>query len=240
MIEIKQTQSDLLDSLVDVGYISSVRDALQCPNTASAAVKSNAAVGVSNRNSHKSKLLAAVYCAGLYPQLAKVLRPPQRFEEVMGSALEKSTDAKELKFYIPEQVQLDPAGGVNAGSSNQKAAGVSSSIAVTGNGRIVSGSDLDIHVADMQRVFLHPSTINFKNVSFRSSNFVLYGERQLVSYINNSSNGKSGSDSNYKLYLRDTTEVTAYALLFFGGKLEADFLNGIVTIDNWIRFDQSI
>jgi hypothetical protein len=86
---------------------------------------------------------------------------------------------------------------------------------------------VDINVSAMQRVFLHPSSVNFSNINFRASNFVLYGERQLVV--------QPASDT-YKLFLRDTTEVTAFALLFFGGKLETQFLDGIVTIDGWIRF----
>jgi len=42
-----------------------------------------------NRNASKSRLVAATLCAGLYPQLGKILRPTKRFVEVMGNAVER-------------------------------------------------------------------------------------------------------------------------------------------------------
>ena len=38
----------------------------------------------------------------MYPNISRILRPPKRFEEVMGGAFEKEVEGKEIKFYIPD------------------------------------------------------------------------------------------------------------------------------------------
>lgn len=179
-----------------------------------------------NRNAHKSRLVAATLCAGIYPQLAKILRPTRRFVEVAGGAVERDLQAKELKFYIP----LSAADGSNSGNG---AASVSTASAVAGAksaDKAVDKRNIDICTDDQMRVFINPSSSNFSNSSFKESNFIMYGERQLVSY-HNATTGVPDT----KVYLRDTTEASAFALLFFGGKLETDYCDGTVTVDGWIR-----
>ncbi len=135
----------------------------------------------------------------------------------MGSTLERSAEAKEIKQYILDQLVLDIT---MTSSSSSSFANPNPVIDEHAN------SDVDINMSAMQRVFMHQSTANFSNISFRASNFVLYGERQLV---------VQPATDTYKLFLlRDTAEVTAFEL-FFGGKLETQFLDCIVTIDDWIR-----
>ena len=234
MQEVKETQRDLLNGLVELGLLDSTQSGLRVPSsataTAVAAVRSGGASGGSgggakgaavsggpndaggaNRNAHRARLVSATLCAGLYPQLAKVLRPTRRFVEVAGGAVERDLQARELKFYIPS---------VSSGADGVE------------QRRQVEKRDFDISTQGQQRVFLHASTANYSNSAFRESNFVMYGERQLVTYINQGA-GNTGSES--KVYLRDTSEVTAFALLFFGGKLEADYTDGTVTVDGWIR-----
>ena len=183
MQDIQQLQSELLDGIVSLGFISATRDAMKLTHS-------------SNANSEKPNVVAAALCAGLYPQLAKILRPPKRFVDVMGSALERDVEGRELKFFIPEHPD-----------------------------DVATSTIDDICTQGMQRVFIHPSSINFSNSTFRASPFVLYGERVMTQTVTNS-----------KAYLRDTTEVTAFPLLFFGGKLEAQYLEGTVTCDSWIKF----
>jgi len=170
-----------------------------------------------NRNASKSRLVAATLCAGLYPQLSKILRPTKRFVEVMGGAVERDLQAKELKFYIPQMTLTNATGG----SASAAAAFVVAKVSDKRN--------IDIDVADKHRVFIHPSSTNFTNSSFKESNFLMYGERQLVTYNSNA----GGQES--KIYLRDTTEASAFALLFFGGVLEVEYSDGTVTVDEWIR-----
>ena len=63
---------------------------------------------VDNCNSNKPKIVAAALCAGLYPQVSRILRPPKRFEGVLGSNFEKDVDGKEIRFYVPETVVDQP------------------------------------------------------------------------------------------------------------------------------------
>lgn len=207
MQEICQLQSELLEGMVSLGFIDSVREGLQLRPAPSAA----------NANSAQPTVVAAALCAGLYPQLAKIIRPPKRFADVMGSALEKDVQGKELKFFIPMPSEDETGSAVAAEASADSAASKS----------VSHPEDFDIDTRHLLRVFIHPSSVNFDNARFQASPFVLYGERQLAT------NASASSD---KAYIRDTTEVTAFPLLFFGGKLEAQYSEGTVTIDGWIKF----
>jgi len=80
-------------------------------------------------------------------------------------------------------------------------------------------SDDNISTEGLQRVFIHPSSVNFNATSFANS-FLIYADRQFTT----------------KPYLRDTTEVTAYPILFFGGTLVPNYTSGLVTIDGWLHF----
>jgi len=202
MQEITQLQRELLDGVAALGFVGSASEGLQLYPRPSP----------SNANADQPAVVAAALCAGLYPQLAKILRPPKRFVDVMGSALERDVKGKELKFFIP--VQADEGG-----------AGVAAAAAASGGEREADPDNFDIDTKGMLRVFIHPSSINFDNASFQSSPFVLYGERQL-----------SANAMSERAYIRDTTEVTAFPLLFFGGKLEAQYAEGTVTVDGWIKF----
>ncbi len=82
MLEIQKLSRDFTSDLVNIGLIPSNRD------------HSN------NANSGRPRVVSAAVCAGLYPQVARILRPPKRFEDVMGSALEKETDGKEVRMCI--------------------------------------------------------------------------------------------------------------------------------------------
>lgn len=39
-----------------------------------------------------------------------------------------------------------------------------------------------------------------------------------------------------KLYVYDTTVATPFALLMFGGEVQVEHEDGLVTVDGWIRF----
>ena len=88
------------------------------------------------------------------------------------------------------------------------------------------GPKSEIDMEGMFRVFIHPSSVNFSNTVFGQSRYLLYGE---IGVVMNPGQG-------FKAYLRDTTEAATYPLLFFGGNLEAQFLQGTITIDKWIKF----
>ena len=112
MEEIHTTQVDLLGHLIDLGLLSSVHDGLTIntnPNpssttklssTSSTSTSASSSTASSstpltsssssvvthhpNRNAMRSRLVAATFCAGLYPHVAKVFRPPKKYMEVAG------------------------------------------------------------------------------------------------------------------------------------------------------------
>jgi HrpA-like RNA helicase len=210
--------------------------------------------GVDNQNSDKPKIVAAALTAGLYPQVSRILRPPKRFEEVMGSNFEKDVDGKEIRFYVPEAVVEVP----DSDEDNEEEEEVDEeakgpSVRRRTRMRVHSSDEEDdeekeggggadgdaekkqqedrlprseIDMDGQFRVFIHPSSVNFTNTTFGNSRYLLYGE------IAVSMNPGQG----FKAYLRDTTEAASYPLLFFGGNLQAQYLQGTITIDGWIKF----
>lgn len=124
------------------------------------------------------------------------------------------------------------AAGLNLTTSSNTSSSTNNNANTTSNAltKVPDKRNIDISVEDKHRVFLHPSSVNFDNFTFKESNFVMYGERQLVTYTNNNT-----GNTESKIYLRDTTEASAFALLFFGGVLEVEYSDGIVTVDGWIR-----
>ena len=158
-----------------------------------------------NINIAKPKLVSAAVCAGLYPQALRILRPPKRFEEVMGGAFEKETSSKEIKLYVPEasrefgKVADDSVGDIlpvlSADPSNPRTGGAS----LTSEEALETGTSDDIDTTGMFRAYVHPSSIHFTNNSFGKSQFVMYGETRLQV-----TPGKEN-----KSYVQDLTEVRA-------------------------------
>lgn len=202
MNDIRQTQRDLLESMVEVGFLSSVQEGLNLKSAGS------------NSNAENRALISAIYCAGLYPSIARVMFPPKRFIEVIGGAVERGTEAKEIKYFVPAD-KSNTAAGTEPAESNE-------------HSDKWKETNADIATDELQRVFVHPSSINFNNSHMKLCNYVLYGERQLVTQI---------ATNTTKIFVRDTSEISPIALLLFGGMLSMDYTKQIVTIDGWIRYE---
>ena len=71
-------------------------------------------------------------------------------------------------------------------------------------------------------VYLHPSVLSYSSKAL-SSRYCCYHE--II--------------QTRKLYVRDMTVVSPFALLLFGGTLQVYHTDGIVTIDTWLRFRTS-
>jgi ATP-dependent RNA helicase DHX57 len=69
-----------------------------------------------------------------------------------------------------------------------------------------------------ERVFIHPSSMNF-TVSSYSCPWIVYHELVRTS----------------KAFLRDTTECSAYALLLFGGDIKVEASNNLILVDGYVR-----
>ena len=126
-----------------------------------------------NVNQDNTRLIRAVICAGLYPNVARVQKPDTKYAETVGGAMAKNALAKEFKFFT------DPDG----------------------------------------RVFLHPSSVNFTENDWIAP-WLVYHNKQATS----------------KVFIRDSTMVTPYALALFGGSLSVLYHQGEIKVDGWIRF----
>jgi HrpA-like RNA helicase len=206
MNEILSLRDDYLDELVSLGFIRQINQGKDLSDSC-------------NRNEPSSKLVLTALCAGLYPQVAKILRPPSRFIETIGGNLERDVEARELKYFVPLPSSSAATGAAAAGATG-----------------LVKEEDLDIATSNLQRVFIHPSSINFSQTTYRLSNYLIYSETSLSEAMKSAS---SSAASQPKAYLRDVSEVSPIMLLLFNGKLDAQYLNNIVTIDSWIRFNAS-
>jgi ATP-dependent RNA helicase DHX57 len=68
------------------------------------------------------------------------------------------------------------------------------------------------------RVFMHPSSLNFTENEWLSP-WLVYHDKQATS----------------KVFIRDSTMVTPYALALFGGDINVLYHKGEVHIDDWVR-----
>jgi ATP-dependent RNA helicase DHX57 len=69
-----------------------------------------------------------------------------------------------------------------------------------------------------ERVFIHPSSAVFSVGNF-SCPWLVYHSMVKTS----------------KPFLRDATECSAYALLLFGGNLDVEARNSVITVDGWVK-----
>jgi ATP-dependent RNA helicase DHX57 len=80
-------------------------------------------------------------------------------------------------------------------------------------------SDLKFYT-DKERVFIHPSSVNSGIGKFEDP-FLVYHNLIHTS----------------KMYLRDTTCVSVWPALMFGGDLDVDFHHNVITMDTYFKFD---
>lgn len=74
------------------------------------------------------------------------------------------------------------------------------------------------HNIPEERVFFHPSSMNFSIGNFQCP-FLVYHELVRTS----------------KAFIRDATECSAYSLLLFGGSLEVQAGKALIVVDEWAR-----
>ena len=97
----------------------------------------------------------------------------------------------------------------------------------TNDNYVKTASDLNISTHGLHQVFIHPTSVNFSACSYQS-NFLAYGTLQF---------DQSGQRN--RVYVRDCTEVSIFALLFFSEDFDVDISTGIVTVADFIRFEAS-
>lgn len=71
-----------------------------------------------------------------------------------------------------------------------------------------------------REVFIHPTSINSRTSEFRHP-FMVFLDKVETS----------------KVFLRDTTIISPYALLLFGGSISIQHQTGSVTVDSWLKMN---
>ncbi|KAF0690083.1 Aste57867_18477 [Aphanomyces stellatus] len=123
--------------------------------------------------------------------------------KVIKAALTAGLYGNVVQIVYPEQKYYESANGVLAAAHNAK--------------------QLQYWIRKLDktkdRVFLHPSSLNFTRGQFESP-WLVYNELVQTS----------------KIFVRESTMVAPYALLLFGGDLQVQHEKGLILIDEWIKF----
>lgn len=119
------------------------------------------------------RVLRAVVCAALYPNVARIDVPNTVYREVAGGSVAKEFASRQLKI------------------------------------RAKTG----------ERLFLHPESVNFLQGNY---------ETRWLAYFSKVKTSK--------LYIRDTTMVSPYAILLFGGEIAVHHQKGQLSVDKWVVF----
>ena len=224
MVEIRTLQRDLLDGLVSLGFLQSLDNGLNYSN-------------ICNRNLKIPKIVTAVICAGLYPQIGKIVRPAQRFVDTQGGKIEKDIQVQELEFFIldnskeNDNYSIDKISSCNNDKINKSITISNNNNNNNNNNNIFGNNSSNDETAgsELIKVSIHNSSLNAKNVTFKSSNYIVYSEKKLSSQY-------GASKNNLIPFLHDISEVSPFPLLFFCGELEAQYTENTVTVDKWIQF----
>ena len=148
-----------------------------------------ASASLSRDNSVKSSnVLRAALCAGLYPNVIEIKKPPKRYEEGLHGSVVKVPEARELKFFTLAEED--------------------------------DSSSADATRVSRERVFRHPSSVNFKQRDFPSPWMVFFQKVRTS-----------------KIFIRDATMIPPVALLLFGGDVEVMHQRNKIVVDGWMYFD---
>ena len=113
----------------------------------------------SNRNGTKWRVVRGCVVSALSPAgLARVERSSAKYSETKGGAVEKDGEARELKFFVPKNVKElnDDAGDI--GTEKESRGGEPNN-----NNNPINNSwkPRTFNGVGIERVFVHPSSINF-------------------------------------------------------------------------------
>lgn len=126
-----------------------------------------------NQHSANVRIVKAVVCAALYPNVARIDLPDATYHEVAGGTIADRHEARRLKL------------------------------------RAKTG----------ERLFLHPESVNFDQGNY---------ETRWIAYFSKVKTSK--------LFVRDSTMVSPYAILLFGGEIAVQHKKGQMSVDSWVIF----
>lgn len=126
-----------------------------------------------NQYSDNVRVVKAVVCAALYPNVARIDLPDTTYHEVVAGAVANKYNSKDLRL------------------------------------RSKAG----------ERLFLHPESVNFHEGNFETRWLAYFAKVKTT-----------------RLFVRDSTMVSPYAILLFGGDIAVQHKKGQMSVDNWVIF----
>lgn len=160
LIAIEDGRKQLADSIADAGFCASIGKDWERSQTL-------------NQHGMNVRVLRAVICAALYPNLVRIDFPKTKYEQVAGGTIAKKHNSKDIRF----------------------------------------------RCKTMERLFLHPGSINFFEGGY-DTRWLAYFTKVKTS----------------KIFIRDSTLVSPYAILLFGGNIEVNHEKEEMSVDEWIVF----
>jgi len=203
LTEIKNLRKDLRRTLEDIGFDGS------------------------SSAKHEDKLLSresinlvkAALCAGLYPNVINVRKPNQKYSDTAGGAVALAPDAQQLRMLIQPPPE-DPLLVKEASSTSAPKDSALAKLLEEAQERQNKPKNANYKgTSKLERVFLHPSSINFTQREYTNP-WMVYREKVKTS----------------KVFVRDSTVVPPYSLLMFGGKITVQHEDGTIAVDDWIKF----
>lgn len=126
-----------------------------------------------NQFGENVRVLKAVLCAALYPNVARIDPPDTTYHEIASGTVANTPEAKRLRLRSKEG----------------------------------------------ERLFLHPESINFEEGSFETRWLAYYAKVRTS-----------------RLFIRDSTMVSPYAIMLFGGEIGVQHKKGQMSVDDWVIF----
>lgn len=164
LMAISDGRRQLADAVLDTGFCGETR------NMGRSGWERDSSL---NEYGSNLRVLKAVICAALYPNIVRIDLPPKKYEKVAGGNVEKPYNSKDIRI-------RDKAGN---------------------------------------RLLLHPESINFFENAYATRWLAYFAKVETT-----------------KVFVRDSTMVSPYALLLFGGDIDVRHQREEMTIDKWMVF----
>jgi ATP-dependent RNA helicase DHX57 len=176
-----------------------------------------------NANSADPVVIRAALCAGLWPQVARVVYPRRTFQTTAGGAVALSFHSRSVRLFVPATTE-----DMHRAAAEQRAAfekmdskssgtgtGSSGTGTGTGTGTVSRGYVLPRCIAGARatRAFAHPASSLFHVGDFATP-YLMFFEKRATS----------------KTFLQDLSIVPPWALVLFGGSLRVDAHNGLLHV----------
>jgi hypothetical protein len=232
---IAELRTDFASVLADLGFIQNRRHDLHASGSEydegeSRKVNFNETAARYNACKDEANVIRAALVAGLYPNVVKIVCPERRYSETLSGAVPLDFKPQDIRLYTlvgsanttrvtkPTPVVAEDADAAFDSSDEE---GDDEGSLVTAETAVTPAHGIVWRGLTLQRVFLHPSSVNAGTGEFRCPWLVFYE--------------KAGVD---KVYIRDSSMVTPFAMILFGGPIQVHHHDNKITLgkQKWVSF----